>query len=53
VYDVATAHWFAQARQQAFQRLAGREALSVDVEPSHLPAALVNRYHAVKKAGIL
>ncbi|MFN9707990.1 MAG: DUF58 domain-containing protein [Burkholderiales bacterium] len=53
VYDVATAHWFNERRQQAFQRLTGADALSMDVEARQLPAALVNRYHAVKKAGLL
>jgi len=51
--EVATAHWFAQARDAAFQRVVGRDALSVDVEPAQLAVALVNRYHAVKRAGLL
>jgi uncharacterized protein (DUF58 family) len=51
--EVAGAHLFAQARRDAFQRLAGRDALLVDVEPAQLAAELVNRYRAVKRAGLL
>lgn len=51
--EVASAHWFEQSRRDAFRRVTGRDALSVDVEPAQLPVALVNRYHAVKRAGIL
>jgi uncharacterized protein (DUF58 family) len=51
--EVAGAHLFEQARRDAFRRVVGRDALSVDVEPSQLAVALVNRYHAVKRAGIL
>ncbi|HMC15513.1 MAG TPA: DUF58 domain-containing protein, partial [Albitalea sp.] len=50
---VAGAHLFAQARRDAFQRLAGRDGLLVDVEPAQLAAELVNRYRAVKRAGLL
>lgn len=50
---IAAAHALAQDRQDAFRRLAARDALLVDAEPSELPAALVNRYHAVKRAGLL
>lgn len=50
---VATAHLFEQSRRDAFARLLGGDALSVDVEPVQLAATLVNRYHAVKKAGLL
>lgn len=50
---VAAAHLLAQARDDAFRRLAARDALRVDAEPKELPAALVNRYHAVKRAGLL
>jgi hypothetical protein len=31
----------------------GHDALSVDVEPAQLAVALVNRYHAVKRARLL
>lgn len=51
--EVATAHWFEQSRRDAFVRTVGHDALSVDVEPSQLAAALVNRYHAVKRSGLL
>lgn len=51
--EVAAAHLFAQARHDAFQRSVGHDALSVDVEPDALAVALVNRYHAVKRAGLL
>jgi uncharacterized protein (DUF58 family) len=49
----ATAHLFEQSRRDAFRRLAGRDALLIDVEPPQLAAALVNHYHAVKRAGLL
>jgi len=51
--EVAGAHLFAQARRDAFQRMAGRDGLLVDVEPAQLAAELVNRYRAVKRAGLL
>ncbi len=51
--NVATAQLFEQSRRDAFARLLGSDALSVDVEPAQLAAALVNRYHSVKKAGLL
>ncbi len=50
---VAAAHGIEQARRDAFARLAARHALMVDSEPAALPAALVNRYHAVKRSGLL
>jgi uncharacterized protein (DUF58 family) len=49
--DVASAHLYEQARRDAFNRLADRDALMVDAEPDQLGIALVNRYHSVKKAG--
>jgi uncharacterized protein (DUF58 family) len=49
--DVASAHLYEQARRDAFNRLADRDALMVDAEPQQLGIALVNRYHAMKKAG--
>jgi uncharacterized protein (DUF58 family) len=52
-FDVAGAHLYEQARRDAFVRLAERDALLVDVEPQELPVELVNRYHAVKRAGLL
>jgi uncharacterized protein (DUF58 family) len=51
--EVAGAHLFAQSRRDAFNRLAGRDGLLVDVEPAQLAAELVNRYRAVKRAGLL
>jgi uncharacterized protein (DUF58 family) len=51
--DVAGAHVFEQARRDAFQKVVGHDALSVDVEPHQLAVALVNRYHAVKRSGLL
>ena len=51
--EVAGAHLFSQARSDAFQRVVGHDALSVDVEPAQLAVSLVNRYHAVKRAGLL
>ncbi len=51
--NVATAQLFEQSRRDAFARLLGSDALSVDVEPAQLATALVNRYHSVKKAGLL
>lgn len=53
VFDVAGAHLYEQSRRDAFNRLAARDALLVDVEPEQLPIELVNRYHAVKRAGLL
>lgn len=51
--EVAGAHLFAQTRHDAFQRLAGRDGLLIDVEPAQLPAELVNHYRAVKRSGLL
>lgn len=53
VIEVATAHMFEQSRRDAFARALGNDALSLDVEPAQLAVALVNRYHAVKRAGLL
>jgi uncharacterized protein (DUF58 family) len=52
-FDVAGAHLYEQSRRDAFVRLAARDALLIDVEPAELPVELVNRYHAVKRAGLL
>jgi uncharacterized protein (DUF58 family) len=51
--ETAGAHLFAQARRDAFRRLAERDALMVDAEPERLAVELVNRYRAVKRAGLL
>lgn len=51
--DVAAAHLFGQSRRDAFARVVGNDPLSMDVEPTQLAVSLVNRYHAVKRAGLL
>ena len=51
--DVASAHLYEQSRRDAFNRLATREALMVDAEPERLGVQLVNRYHAIKRAGLI
>jgi uncharacterized protein (DUF58 family) len=51
--EVAGAHLFSQSRSDAFRRVTGHDALSVDVEPDALAVALVNRYHAVKRSRLL
>jgi uncharacterized protein (DUF58 family) len=51
--DVASAHLYEQSRRDAFNRLATRDALMADAEPEHLGVELVNRYHAVKRAGLI
>jgi len=51
--DVGSAHLYEQSRRDAFNRLAARDALMVDAEPARLGLELVNRYNAVKRAGML
>ena len=51
--DVGSAHLYEQSRRAAFNRLAARDALMVDAEPSRLGIELVNRYHSVKRAGMI
>jgi len=51
--DVASAHLYEQSRRDAFNRLATRDALMADAEPERLGVELVNRYHAVKRAGLI
>ena len=51
--EVASAHLYEQARRDAFRRLSARDALMVDAEPERLGIELVNRYHAVKRAGMI
>lgn len=46
--EVATAHLFRQAREDAMKTLSTQHLLLVDVEPQHLAAALIERYQAVK-----
>ena len=50
---VASAHLLSQARHDAFARVVDHDKLSIDVEPRALAATLVNRYHQVKRAGLL
>ena len=50
--EVATAHLYEQSRRDAFNRLAGKTFM-VDAEPARLGVDLVNRYHAVKRAGLI
>src|SRR3954468_14276355 len=51
--DVASAHLYEQSRRDAFTRLATRARLMVDAEPERLGVQLVNRYHAIKRAGLI
>jgi uncharacterized protein (DUF58 family) len=51
--DVASAHLYEQSRRDAFNRLAARDGLMVDAEPDRLGVQLVNRYHAIKRAGLI
>src|SRR5262245_37899805 len=51
--EVASAHLYEQARRDAFLRLATRDATMVDAEPERLGVDLVNRYKAIKRAGLI
>jgi hypothetical protein len=51
--DVASARLYEQARRDAFHRLASRDGLLVDASPERLGIDLVNRYEAVKRAGLI
>ena len=53
VLDIASAHLYEQSRRDAFNRLADRGPLTIDAEPDQLGVQLVNRYHAVKRAGMI
>jgi uncharacterized protein (DUF58 family) len=53
VLDIASAHLYEQSRRDAFNRLADRGSLMIDAEPDQLGVQLVNRYHAVKRAGLI
>jgi uncharacterized protein (DUF58 family) len=53
VLDIASAHLYEQSRRDAFNRLADRGSLMIDAEPDQLGITLVNRYHAVKRAGMI
>jgi uncharacterized protein (DUF58 family) len=51
--EVASAHLYEQSRRDAFTRLAARDGLMIDAEPQRLGVDLVNRYHAMKRAGTI
>jgi uncharacterized protein (DUF58 family) len=51
--DVASAHLYEQSRRDAFNRLATGATLMVDAEPERLGVELVNRYHALKRSGMI
>jgi uncharacterized protein (DUF58 family) len=51
--EVASALLYDQARRDAFNKLAARNSLVVDAEPERLGVELVNRYEAVKRAGLI
>ena len=51
--EVASAHLYEQARRDAFNRLAARDRLMVDADPERLGIELVNRYHEMKRAGVI
>jgi uncharacterized protein (DUF58 family) len=51
--EIASAHLYEQARRDAFNRIAAKDALMVDAEPEQLGIELVNRYQAVKRAGLI
>jgi uncharacterized protein (DUF58 family) len=51
--EISSAHLYEQARRDAFNRIAARDSLMVDAEPQRLGVELVNRYQAVKKAGLI
>jgi len=51
--EISGAHLYEQSRRDAFNKLAARDSLMVDAEPQRLGIELVNRYHAVKRAGLI
>ncbi len=51
--ETSSAHLYEQSRRDAFNRIAARDSLMVDAEPQRLGVELVNRYQAVKKAGLI
>jgi uncharacterized protein (DUF58 family) len=51
--DVASAHMYEQSRRDAFNRLALGGLVMVDAEPDRLGIELVNRYHAMKRQGVI
>jgi uncharacterized protein (DUF58 family) len=50
---VAAAHEYMEARQRAHNLVRGRGVQTLDVLPSNLPVALVNRYLDIKRSGAL
>jgi len=51
--EIASAHLYEQSRRDAFNRLASGAGTMVDAEPQRLGIELVNRYHAMKRAGLI
>jgi len=51
--EIASALQYEQQRRDAFDAIAARDTLMVDAEPERLSIELVNRYHAVKRAGMI
>ena len=51
--EIASSHLYEQARRDAFNRIAAKDSLMVDAEPARLGIELVNRYQAVKRAGLI
>lgn len=51
--EVASAHLYEQSSRDAFMRLAAHDVLMLLTEPDRLGIELVNRYHALKRAGTI
>jgi uncharacterized protein (DUF58 family) len=51
--EIASAHLYEQSRRDAFNRLSSRDGTMVDAEPERLGIEVVNRYHAMKRAGVI
>lgn len=51
--EVAMTHQYLEARRAAHEKLEGHGALVLDVEPTQLAVAVVNRYLEIKRAGRL
>jgi hypothetical protein len=51
--EIASAHLYEHSRRDAFNRLANRDGAMVDAEPQRLGIEVVNRYHAMKRAGVI
>jgi len=51
--EVASAHLHEQARRDALLRIAANDSMVVDAEPERLSIELVNRYNAIKRAGLV